>query len=75
MHPGMYLFGACLYLAAYCCRAEREKAEKELAEKKRQEEEKERRKLAERQQRARILQESAQQAVNDHFNESLKRVS
>lgn len=61
----------------YFYRAEREKHEKERAEKKRQEEEKERRQMAERKERARILQESAQQAkdaVNEHFNESLKRV-
>lgn len=57
-------------------RAEREKQEKEKAEKKRLEEEKEKRQQAAKKERARILQESAQQAqdaVNEHFSESLKR--
>lgn len=73
-----------LGLPALCfitCRAEREareKLEKERAEKERIEKEKERRQLIERQERARVLKESAQlaqDAVNQHFHESIRRVS
>lgn len=59
-------------------RAEREKAAKEKAEKERQEKEKERQQMQDRQERARILKESAQlaqDAVDQHFHESLRRVS
>lgn len=73
----------CILMLYYllCCsaeRAEREKAAKEKAEKERLEKEKERQQLQDRQERARILRESAQlaqDAVNQHFTESLRRVS
>ena len=52
--------------------------EKERAEKERIEKEKEHRQLIVRQERARVLKESAQlaqDAVNQHFHESIRRVS
>lgn len=65
----------CLHFSAE--RAEREKVAKEKAEKQRQEKEKERQQMHDRQEQARILRESAQlaqDAVNQHFTESLRRV-
>ena len=56
-------------------RAEREKVAKEKAEKERLEKEKERQQMQDRQEQARILMESAQLAVDQHFSESLRRVS
>lgn len=59
-------------------RAERQKLAKEKAEKERLDKEKEKQQMHDRQERARILKESAllaQDAVNQHFSESLRRVS